>query len=77
MNKPFSAPAPVDLRQRMGEDMTVRGFSAKTRHDYIRIVARFAAFLGRSPDSATAEDVRRFQVEQREAGMAAPAMNSH
>jgi integrase/recombinase XerD len=77
MNKPFSAPVRLDLRQRMIEDMTVRGFSAKTQHDYLRVVTRFAAFLGRSPISATAEDVRRFQVEQREAGMPAPAMNSH
>jgi site-specific recombinase XerD len=61
----------------MIEDMTVRGFSAKTQHDYLRIVSRFAVFLGRTPGSATAEDVRRFQVEQREAGMPAPAMNSH
>jgi site-specific recombinase XerD len=61
----------------MIEDMTVRGFSAKTQHDYLRIVSRFAVFLGRTPGSATAEDVRRFQVEQREAGMPAPALNSH
>jgi integrase/recombinase XerD len=77
MNKPFSAPVRLDLRQRMIEDMTVRGFSAKTQHDYLRVVTHFAAFLERSPISATAEDVRRFQVEQREAGMPAPAMNSH
>src|SRR5829696_8592589 len=77
MNKPFSAPVRLDLRQRMTEDMTIRGFSAKTRHDYLRMVSRFAAFLGRSPNSATAEDVRRFQVEQRQAGMPPPAMNSH
>src|SRR5260221_982939 len=77
MNKPLSMPARRDLRQRMIEDMSVRGFSAKTQHDYQRIVSRFAAFLGRSPDSATAEDIRRFQVEQREAGRTAPAMNSH
>lgn len=77
MNKPFAAPVHLDLRQRMTVDMTVRGFSAKTQHDYLRVVTRFAAFLGRSPISATAEDVRRFQVEQREAGMPAPAMNSH
>src|SRR5271165_2801704 len=75
MNKPFT-PA-TGLRQRMIEDMNVRGFSAKTQHDYLRIVERFAAFLGRSPDLATPEDIRRFQVEQHEAGMPAPAMNSH
>src|SRR3981081_4945660 len=77
MNKLLSIPARRDLHQRMIEDMTVRGFSAKPQHDYQRIVSRFAAFLGRSPDSATAEDVRRFQDEQREAGMPAPALNSH
>jgi len=67
----------ADLRQRMVEDMTMRGFSAKTQHDYLRVVSRFAAFLGRSPDRASAEDVRRFQVDQRDVGMAPPAMNSH
>ena len=46
------------LRQRMIEDMTVRGFTEKTQHDYIRYVKTFAAFLGRSPDKATAEDLR-------------------
>ncbi len=75
MNKPITPAA--GLRQRMIEDMNVRGFSPKTQHDYLRIVERFAAFLGRSPDLATPEDIRRFQVEQREAGMPAPAMNSH
>ena len=77
MNKPFSTPVRLDLRRQMIEDMAVRGFSAKTQHDYLRVVSRFAAFLGRSPMTATAEDVRRFQVEQREAGRPAPAMNSH
>ena len=49
---------------RMIEDMTVRGFSEKTQHDYIRHVETFASFLGRSPDTATAEDLRRFQLHQ-------------
>ncbi len=56
--------------------MTMREFSGRTRRHYIRIVAGFAAFLGRSPDTATAEDIRRFQVHQLEVGMHAPAMNS-
>jgi integrase/recombinase XerD len=77
MHKPFSVSARPSLRQRMIEDMGIRGFSAKTQHDYLRIVSRFAVFLARSPDTATAEDVRRFQVEQREAETPAPAMNSH
>ena len=64
------------LRERFVADMTVRGFTAKTQHDYLRTVAGFAAFLERSPSTATAEDVRRFQIEQSERGMHAPAMNS-
>ena len=76
MTKSIAVPSPIDLRQRMIEDMNVRGFCAKTQHDYLRNVTRFAVFLGRSPGTATAEEVRRFQVEQREAGMPAPAMNS-
>jgi len=64
------------LRERFIEDMTVRGFTDKTRHDYIRTVAGFAAFLERSPSTASAEDIRRFQIHQSERGMNAPAMNS-
>jgi hypothetical protein len=56
MNKTFSPVTGSGLRQRLVEDMTVRGFSEKIRRYYIRIVAGFAAFLGRSPDTATAED---------------------
>jgi len=64
------------LRERFVADMTVRGFTDKTRHDYIRTVAGFAAFLARSPSTATAEDIRRFQIHQSERGVNAPAMNS-
>jgi site-specific recombinase XerD len=60
----------------MIEDMNMRRFSQDTQRDYIRDVGRFATFLGRSPDTATAEDIRRFQVEQRESGVPAPTMNS-
>ncbi|MGI4939040.1 MAG: tyrosine-type recombinase/integrase [Janthinobacterium lividum] len=64
------------LRERFTADMTVRGFTAKTQHDYLRTVAGFAAFLERSPSTATAEDIRCYQIEQSERGMNAPAMNS-
>jgi integrase/recombinase XerD len=75
MTKPVAVSSPVNLRQRMIEDMNVRGFCAKIQHDYLRIVSCFAAFLGRSPGSAMSEDVRRFPVEQDR--VPAPAMNSH
>src|SRR5919106_4597631 len=64
------------LRERMIEDMTVRGFGAKTRHDYVRHVRTFSAFIGRSPDTATAEEMRRFQLHQSETGVGAPSINS-
>ena len=72
----LSPATPGTLRERFVEDMTVQGFTDKTRHDYIRTVAGFAAFLERSPSTATAEDIRRFQIHQSERGMNAPAMNS-
>jgi integrase/recombinase XerD len=46
------------LRRRMIEDMTIRKFAPKTQHDYVQRVKDFAAFLGRSPDTAKSEDVR-------------------
>jgi integrase/recombinase XerD len=63
------------LRERFVADMAVRGFTEKTRKDYLRTVAGFAAFLERSPGTATGEDIRRFQIRQSERGMTAPAMN--
>jgi len=50
------------LRQRMIDDMTARRFSEATQKDYVRNVRKFAAFLGRSPDTATSDDLRRFQL---------------
>jgi hypothetical protein len=72
-----TSPRPVSpLRARMIEDMTVRGFSEKTRNDYVRNVRAFAAFIGRSPDTATAEDLRLFQLHQTQIGMQPPSVNS-
>jgi len=63
------------LRQRMLEDMAMRGLRADTQRDYIRFVRSFAAFLRRPPDTATAEDIRRFQVYQAESGVQPPTIN--
>ena len=65
-----------DLRRRMLEDMAVRRLGEKTQHDYIKHVETFAVFLGRSPDTATAEDLRRFQVHEIEQGSKPPKMNT-
>jgi integrase/recombinase XerD len=50
------------LRRRMIEDMTIRKFAPKTQHDYVQRVKNFTAFLGRPPDTASFEDVRRYQL---------------
>ncbi len=57
LDKPISP-----LRQRMIDDMTARRFKEKVQKDYVRHVRTFAAFLGRSPDTATSEDLRRYQL---------------
>ncbi len=69
-------PCITPLRQRMLEDMAMRGLREETQRDYVRFVRGFAAFLRRSPDTATAEDVRCFQVHQAESGMQPPTINS-
>jgi len=42
--------------------MRARQFKEKVQKDYVRHVRTFAAFLGRSPDTATSEDLRRYQL---------------
>lgn len=74
-NQP-AQPSVSPLRRRMLEDMAMRGLREDTQRDYIRFVKSFAAFLGRSPDTATAEDIRRFQVYQHENGAQPPTINS-
>ena len=70
-----SASSHGSLRQRMIEDMRLRGFVEQTRKTYLRHVEALAVFLGRSPDTATAEDLRRFQLHQAEAGVSTPMLN--
>src|SRR5436309_8256088 len=64
----MSTGAVTPLRQRMIEDMNARKLCAGTQRGHIRSCKRFAAFLKRSPDTATAEDVRRFQLHLIETG---------
>src|SRR4030081_3502752 len=63
------------LRQRMIEDMTIRKLTPKTQHDYVQRVKNFAAFLGRSPDTASFEDVRRYQLHLATSGAGVPTLN--
>jgi site-specific recombinase XerD len=63
------------LRRRMIEDMTIRKLAPKTQHDYVQMVKNFAAFLGRSPDMASFEDVRRYQLHLAASGVGVPTIN--
>ena len=63
------------LRRRMIEAMTVRKFVEKTQTDYIRHVRGLTVFIGRSPDTATAEDLRRDQRHLTESGVRPPTVN--
>jgi hypothetical protein len=63
------------LRRRMIEDMTIRKLSPKTQQGYIRTIKEFAAFVGRSPDTASFEDVRRFQLHLAANGAHVPILD--
>jgi integrase/recombinase XerD len=63
------------LRQRMIEDMRIRGMAEKTQAAHIRAVKDFAAFLKRSPDTATPEELRAYQLHMTNAGMTATTFN--
>jgi site-specific recombinase XerD len=65
----MSTEAISPLRQRMIEDMSSRKLGAHTQRGHIHSCKRFAAFLKRSPDTATAEDIRLFQLHLAETGM--------
>jgi integrase/recombinase XerD len=68
--------APISpLRRRMIEDMTVRKLAARTQEGYIRSVKNFSAFLGASPDTASAEDLRRYRLHLVASGAGVPTIN--
>jgi integrase/recombinase XerD len=64
------------LRRRMIEDMTIRKFAPKTQSSYLRAVRNFTVFVGRSPDQASAEDLRRYQLHLASSGVATPSLNA-
>ncbi len=70
------SPPGSPLRRRMIEDMTIRELAPKTQASYIRAVRNFSLFLGRSPESARAEDLRRYQFHMRSSGASATSMNA-
>jgi integrase/recombinase XerD len=64
------------LRQRMIEDMTMRKLSPRTQTQYVRAVANFTRFLTRSPETADAEDLRRYQLHLVEQGVSSTSINA-
>ena len=64
------------LRQRMLDDMRMRKLREHTQSSYVRAVRRLAAFLGRSPDSASVEDLRRFQLHLVDRGTSPITLNA-
>src|SRR5271157_2577808 len=66
---PMTTEAITPLRQRMIEDMNARKLCAGTQRGHIRACKRFAGFLKRSPETATFEDIRRFQLHLAETGV--------
>ena len=64
------------LRQRMIDDMTLRQLQEKTQSGYLRSVKRLTRFLGRSPDSASAEDLRAFQKQLVSDGVSSSTINA-
>ena len=64
------------LRQRMIEDMRLRKLSPKTQTHYIRSVRNLTRFLRRSPDTATVEDLRRYQLHLVDTGISSVSLNA-
>ncbi|MCP3724723.1 site-specific integrase [Paraburkholderia sp. CNPSo 3272] len=64
------------LRQRMIDDMRMRKFAPKTQAGYVRVVRQFTAFLGRAPDTATIEDLRRYQLHLVGHGFSPTSLNA-
>ena len=64
------------LRQRMLEDMRMRQFAEHTQDGYIRAVRKLATFLDRSPHTASAEELRRFQLHLVDTGTGPVTINA-
>ena len=71
-----SDPGVSPLRRRMVDDMRMRKFAPKTQSGYLRAVRQFAKYLGRSPDTATVEDLRNYQLHLVDHGTSPVSLNS-
>lgn len=71
-----SDPGVSPLRRRMVDDLRMRKFAPKTQAAYLRAVRQFARFLGRSPDTATVEDLRDYQLHLVDHGVSPVSLNA-
>ena len=71
-----STPTVSPLRQRMTEDMRMRKFEPKTQSAYLRAVTKLGTYLKQSPDTATADDLRRFQLHLVDEGTSPIMLNA-
>lgn len=74
MTSPTQVTSP--LRQRMMDDMRMRRLAPATQANYLRVVREFTVFLGRSPDTATVEDLRRYQLYLVDRGVSPVSLNA-
>ena len=74
MDTPTSGISP--LRQRMLDDLRMRKLNPKTQSAYIRAVRNFTKYLGRSPDTATIDDLRNYQLHLVDAGTSPTSLNA-
>jgi integrase/recombinase XerD len=65
-----------ELHQRMLDDMRMRKLAPKTQSHYVRAVRQFAGFLGRPPDTASVEDLRRYQLHLVDHGISPVSLNA-
>src|SRR5471032_3105325 len=70
------SPGISPLRQRMMDDMRMRRLAPTTQANYLRVVRQFTVFLGRSPDTATVEDLRRYQLHLVDHGVSPVSLNA-
>ena len=71
-----ATPTISPLRQRMIEDMRMRKLADKTQSQYIHAVCQFTVFLGRAPDTASTEDLRRYQLHLVDHGISPVSLNA-
>ena len=76
VSTPTPSAAVSPLRHRMLDDLRLRPFAEHTQEGYIRAVRKLASFLGRSPHTATAEDLRRFQLHLVDTGTGPVTINA-